>query len=76
MIGNRPKEMDSVLLNRPYVWLAIERNYMRMDSMGWRVLEIAFMWPRKKPHEHGYFTKEHYFGFVWRIAFWFPIDTV
>jgi len=76
MIGNRPEQMDLVLLNRPYVWFSIEKSYLRMDSMGWHVFELAFMLPRKKPHEHGYFTKEHYFGFVWRFAFWFPIDTV
>lgn len=76
MIGNRPKEMDLVLLNRLYVWLSVERNYTRMDSMGWRVFEFAIMIPRTKPHEHGYFTKENYWGFVRRFAFWFPIDTV
>lgn len=75
MIGNRPAEMSLVQLKKPYVWLSIERD-MRTLSQGWRIFEIAFMWPHKLPPEGYYFTAEHYRGFVWRFAFWLPFETV
>lgn len=75
-IGNRPKEMIDIKLKKLYFWLSIERSLLRMDPMGWHVFELGVMYPFKLPAEYEFFTSEHYRGFVWRFAFWFPIDTV
>lgn len=73
MIGNRPQFEAQLKLNRPYVWVALERPWDRHYDMGWNNFELAFIWPTRKPDAAEMMTANHYRGFIWRFAFWFPI---
>lgn len=73
IIGNRPQQASLMKLHHLYGWIAIEVPYMQRYEMGWHTFEFGFIYPMKEP-EHGYLmTAEHYRGFIWRFAFWFPI---
>ncbi len=76
MIGNRPTYQGEVMTGKLYAWLAIEvPNYIRFER-GWRVFEIGVMIPRALPNPGEMMTADHYRGFLWRFAFWLPIDRV
>lgn len=72
MIGNRPDQMSVVVPQKWYWWLEVRRAYFRIDPMGWRIFEFAFISPNKVPEEGE--TMHDYRGFILRFSFWFPIE--